>query len=216
MRLFQALCGVAMVAVPFAAHAQKSGGTGALGFGVIGGATFPVGDYDKVAKTGFHAGGFVDFGRRVGPFGIRADVLYHGFGDRNLVTSGSNSTAVTISNKYSMVTGTLNAVLGIPLQGSPVRPYVTGGVGAYYLKNSPKCAVSCNSLLTYGQESSTKLGFNGGGGIEFGLGGTGVFIESRFHHVINGTPKFSCFGQSGCNRAALQIVPLSVGVRIQM
>ena len=216
MKLSRVLCGLVAISTPHIAQAQVSPTTvaPAVGFGILGGATFPVGDYNDVAPAGFHVGAFADFGRRVGPFGIRADVMYHGFGDRNLVTTGSSTTQVTISNKYSMVTGTLNAMLGIPLDNSPVRPYLTGGVGGYYVRNSPKCAsASCGSLLNNNEQSTTKFGLNGGAGIEFGLGGVSAFLESRFHHVFDGTPKFNCIGNVDCNRASLQIVPVSLGVR---
>ena len=46
------------------------------------------------------------------------------------------------------------------------------------------------------------------------MGGMAAFVESRFHHVFDGTPKLGCLGDVGCNRAALQIVPVSVGVRV--
>jgi hypothetical protein len=217
MRLLPALCGLAAMAAPLYVGAQSGTTTSpAVGFGIIGGATFPVGDYNDVAPAGFHIGGFADFGRRIGPLGLRADVLYHGFGDKNLVTTGSGTTEVTISNKYSMITGTLNAVFGIPLEESAVRPYLTGGVGGYYVRNSPKCAgAGCGSLLSTDEENTTKFGVNGGVGIEFGLGGAAAFLESRIHHVFEGTPRISCLGTADCNRSALQIVPVSLGVKVQ-
>ncbi len=189
----------------------------AIGVGIIGGATFPVGDYNKAAATGYNVGAFVDFGRRLGPLGIRADVLYHGFGDKDIVTTGGPGTTVAPSNKYSMVTGTLNGVFGIPIEDSPVRPYLTGGVGAYYIKNSPKCttgSTTCSSTYISESESATKFGINGGAGIEFGLGGAAAFLETRFHQVFKGTPDLTCT-QASCNRIALQIVPVQLGVRVQ-
>ena len=221
MKFLRVLACATVVAAPSVVMAQMGSMDGtmeppAVGFGIIGGATFPVGDYNKLAQTGFNVGAFVDFGRRVGPFGVRADVLYHGFGDRNLVSTGNNSTSVTFSNKYSMVTGTLNLVFGIPLENSPVRPYLTGGIGGYYVRNSPECLVaSTTCAFTGDSESTTKFGLNGGGGIEFGLGGAAAFIESRFHQVFSGSPDLGCIGTANCNRAALQIVPVQLGVRIQ-
>lgn len=220
MRLLRVLACAASVAAPLAAHAQTGSmnkpADPAIGVGIIGGATFPIGDYNKAAPAGFNIGGFVDFGRRLGPLGIRADLLYHGFGDRNIVTTSNNTTNVTISNKSSMVTGTLNGVFGIPIEDSPVRPYLTGGIGAYYLRNSPHCLKSSTTCAyTGGSESTTKFGLNGGAGIEFGLGGAAAFVESRFHQVFQGAPALSCIGTANCNRAALQIVPVQLGVRVQ-
>lgn len=213
MKLSKVLCGMAVIAAPFTAQAQ-SDTTSGVGLGLLGGATFPVGNYSDIASTGFHAGGFLDFGRRLGPAGLRLDVLYHGFGDRDLLTTGDNSTQVTLSNKYSMVSGTFNLVFGIPLEASPVRPYVIGGAGAYYVKNSPKCVIGCGPLLNVWDESTTKFGLNGGAGIEFGLAGASAFIEARYHHIFSGTPDLTCFNESNCNRAAAKLVPLSAGIRL--
>ena len=222
MRLLRVLAGAAAVAAPYVAHAQAASmgdanTAPAIGVGIIGGATFPIGDYNKAAATGYNVGAFVDFGRRLGPLGVRADVLYHGFGDRNIVSTAGPGTTVAPSNKYSMVTGTLNGVFGIPIEDSPVRPYLTGGVGAYYIKNSPKCttgSTTCSSTYISESESATKFGINGGAGIEFGLGGAAAFLETRFHQVFQGTPDLTCT-KASCNRIALQIVPVQLGVRVQ-
>jgi len=222
MRLLRVLAGAAALAAPYAAHAQAASmadanTTKAIGVGIIGGATFPVGDYNKSAATGFNVGGFVDFGRRLGPLGVRADVLYHGFGDKDILQTAGPGTTVDFSNKFSMVTGTLNGVYGIPIEDSPVRPYLTAGVGAYYIKNSPKCttgSTTCSQTSLGPDESTTKFGINGGAGIEFGLGGAAAFLETRFHNVFQGTPDLGCT-QASCNRLSLQIVPVQLGVRVQ-
>ena len=216
MKVSRLLCGMAVLAAPLAVDAQTNTSTSGVGIGILGGATFPVGTYNDVAATGFNVGAFFDFGRRLGPAGVRADVMYHGFGDRNLVTQGENTTQVTFSNKYSMVNGTLNLVLGVPLEESPVRPYLIGGVGAYYMRNSPKCVgANCGSLITPADDDVTKLGFNGGGGLEFGLGGASAFLEARYHHVLQGMPDVTCLGQSDCNRAAAKLVPLNLGIALR-
>ena len=218
MRLLRVLAGAAAVAAPYLAHAQAaSDAPPAIAVGIIGGATFPVGDYGKAASTGYNIGGFVDFGRRLGPLGIRADVLYHGFGDQDIVQTAGSGTTIDFSNKFSMVTGTLNGVFGIPIEDSPVRPYLTAGVGAYYIKNSPKCntgSTTCSSSSFNDSQNTTKFGVNGGAGIEFGLGGAAAFLETRFHNVFQGTPDLSCT-RASCNRLALQIVPVQLGVRVQ-
>jgi hypothetical protein len=211
MRLSKVICGLAVVAAPFAAHAQTNDSIPGLGIGLIGGATFPVGDYNDVAATGFHAGVFVDFGRRFGPAGLRADLMYHGFGDKNLISTSDNTTEFTISNKYSLISGTLNFVLGIPLEESAIRPYAIGGVGGYYVRNSPKC-VGFDCELLPGDE--TKFGLNGGGGIEFGMGGANVFLEARYHHIFSARV-VDCIGESGCGDAAAKLVPVSLGVTLR-
>jgi len=217
MRLTHVLACAAAVAAPYVAHAQATTEAPAIGFGILGGATFPVGDYNKAASTGFNVGAFVDFGRRLGPLGVRADVNYHGFGDQDIVETAGAGTRIDFSNKFSMVTGTLNGVFGIPLEDSPVRPYLTAGVGAYYIKDSPRCvtgSTTCSTTTLRASESETKFGINGGAGIEFGLGGAAAFLETRFHNVFQGTPDLTCT-QASCNRLALQMVPVQLGVRVQ-
>lgn len=219
MRLSRVLAGAALAAAPFAPltmDAQTATEPPAVAFGVLGGATFPVGDYGKAAATGFNVGAFADFGRRLGPLGIRADVLYHGFGDSDPIRTAGPGTTIDFSNKYSMVSGTLNGVYGIPLEDSPIRPYLTGGVGAYYIKDAPKCLTASTTCTQVPQATSTtKFGLNGGAGVEFGLGGAAAFLEARFHQVFQGTPELDCIGTANCNRAALQMVPVHLGVRFQ-
>jgi opacity protein-like surface antigen len=214
MKLSKVILGMAVIAAPLTAQAQSNDSTKAIGVGLIGGATFPVGNYSDVAATGFHFGGFIDFGRRIGPAGLRADVVYHGFGDKDLVTTGPGATEVTFSNKFSLVSGTLNLVFGVPMENSPIRPYVLGGIGGYYVKNSPKC-VGCSPLLNFEDESTTKFGLNGGGGIEFGLGNANVFLEARYHHILSAAPQIDCLGETDCNRAAAKLVPVSLGVKMR-
>jgi opacity protein-like surface antigen len=211
---------MAVVAAPFAVQAQSNDSIPGLGIGLIGGATLPVGNYNKIAAAGFHVGGFVDFGRRFGPAGLRADLMYHGFGDKDLLETGDNTTEVTFSNKYSMVSGTLNLVFGLPLEDSPIRPYVLGGVGGYYVKNTPKCNgpdIVCDPFLSESDErgSATKFGINGGGGIEFGMGGANVFLEARYHHIFSAAPQLECEGEVNCNTAAAKLVPISLGVTLR-
>lgn len=218
MKLTRLIAAAALFATPLTLSAQ-SDSTPAIGFGILGGATIPVGDYGDAAQTGFNVGAFVDFGRRLGPFGIRADVLYHGFGDRDIINPSGSGTNIAFSNKYSMVTGTLNLVFGLPLDVSVVRPYLTGGVGGYYIRNSPRCTSNSTTCAlvssSLNDDNTTKFGLNGGAGIEFGIGSIGAFLESRFHQVFQGSPDLGCVGTANCNRAALQMVPVNLGIRLQ-
>jgi opacity protein-like surface antigen len=184
---------------------------GGVALGIVGGGTLPIREYKDVANTGWHLGAFLDFGRTAGPFGVRLEGLYHGFGDRDVVTSGGGTTSFTFSNKYSILNGNLNLTLGVPVANAPIRPYLIGGGGAYYLRNSPECA-SGSTCPIDDDESATKFGLNGGGGLEFGLAGFSAFVEARYHHVFTALPELDCLGQSGCGRTGAQLVPLSFGL----
>ena len=107
-------------------------------------------------REGIAIGAFLDLGRSAGPFGVRLEGVYHGFGDKDVVSSSGGTTSFTFSNKYSIVNGNLDLTFGIPLNSSPIRPYLIGGVGGYYVKNSPQCATG--SVCPFSSsESSTKL-----------------------------------------------------------
>jgi len=190
------------------AGAQASG----VAVGVLGGGTLPMSDYKDVANTGWHLGAFLDLGRNAGPFGVRFEGIYHGFGDRDVVTSGNGTTSFTFSNKYSIVNGNVNLVLGIPIENAPIRPYLLGGVGAYYLRNSPECLGGTGCPID-DDESATKFGLNGGGGLEFGLAGFSAFVEARYHNVFTALPDLDCIGQSGCGRRGAQLLPLTFGLK---
>ncbi|MEP7345520.1 MAG: hypothetical protein ABI877_09640 [Gemmatimonadaceae bacterium] len=199
---------LALVATPLAAQAQSN-----TAIGVFAGGTVPMSNYKDVAKTGWNLGGYIDFGRGDGPVGFRLDGSYNGFGDKDVITSSGGTTNITISNKYSLLNANMNLVVGVPASGSPIRPYLIGGAGVYYLKNAPRCVAgtACGSL-TLSDESVTKLGVNGGGGLEFGVRGISVFAEARYHYVFDAIPKLSCIGQSGCAKSAAQLVPLTIGL----
>lgn len=201
---------VAAISSPWMAQAQNNSGGGNVAVGVFAGGTVPTSKYKDVANTGWNLGGFVDFGRGDGPVGFRLDASYHGFGDKDVITSSGGSTNITISNEYKILNANANVVVGVPASTSPVRPYLLGGVGVYNLKNAPKCT-GCGTLVLSDQ-SDTKLGVNGGGGLEFGLRGLSLFAEARYHYVFDAIPKLSCIGQSGCSKAAAQLIPLTVGL----
>ena len=131
-------------------------------FGVVAGASIPLGDFADFAGTGWHAGGLLQWDTPTLPIGFRAEGVYHKFGDK-----------ASINANPSMIVGTLDAVWMFPVtQPFIVRPYLIGGGGIY----TERCD---------GCESQTKLGLNGGGGITVPLSGFSTLIEARFHVVFD-------------------------------
>ncbi len=215
MKAGRLFCSAAATLFVAAAQLGAQGARSGVAVGIMGGATIPVSDYKNVANTGWNLGALLDLGRNAGPFGIRLEGAYHGFGDKDVVTTGGGSTTFTFSNKYSIVNGNIDLTFGVPVGTSPIRPYLIGGVGAYYLKNSPECLgnVSC----PFGKsESATKFGLNGGGGVEFGLAGFSAFVEARYHNVFTALPDLDCLGKSGCGRVGAKLVPLTFGLKFGM
>lgn len=145
------------------AGAQMSGGR-AVSFGLAGGATLPLGDAADAYDVGFNLMGLVNVQPDFLPVGARFDVMYHSLGGKSDLTG-------SLAGDLNVFGGTANAVLTVSNTGT-VRPYVLGGVGLYNLDSDGVT------------ESVTKFGLNGGGGVDFGLGGFNTFVEARFHSVF--------------------------------
>ncbi len=184
---------VALGLVAGASMAQAQGAvmpSHPVAFGVVGGATLPTGNLSDIAKTGWHAGGVVEFSVPMIPVGLKADVMYHGLGEKD--QSGV---------KTSVITGTINGMFMVPMSSmGTVKPYVIAGVGAYNLRSK---------LQDGDTQSATKFGINGGAGVEFGLSGLATYIEARYHYI------FSAYGSNdsyGPSSSAAAFVPISVGI----
>jgi len=104
--------------------------------------------------------GIVEWNTPTSPIGVRAEGVYHKFGEKG-------------ENYPSMIAGLVNLVWNFPMtQPYTVRPYLIGGAGIY----DERCD---------GCPSQTKAGLNGGGGITIPLTGFSTFVEARFHIVFD-------------------------------
>jgi opacity protein-like surface antigen len=211
MRIGRLICGVAACMTPLTVAAQQTRGTG-FGVGVTAGGTVPVSDYRDVANGAWNVGGLIDWGRVASPLGLRLDVMYHGFSDKNFATIGGGSTAVTFANSSRIVNGDLNVVLGAPRTGSTLRPYVLGGGGVYGVRNELKCKSQFFCTGTFDRSTETKFGLDGGVGVELGLSGFDAFVEGRYHHVFDALPDPNCAGLPRCGRVAARFLPITFGL----
>lgn len=177
-RKLSMIAALALLAVPAAsAHAQ-------LGFGAAAGVTAPVGDFRNAAESGYHVTGLVTVGIPLLPVGGRLEGSFSEFNYKN----------TTNSAKARIVSGTANVVLSTP---GFIGPYLIGGIGAYH------STAECSGCST----SSTKVGYNGGGGLQLGLAGISVFVEARYHYVPGANDP-----TNGGVKSSTQFIPLSVGV----
>ncbi len=151
-----------------------------IAVGITAGATKATGDFGDAVDLGYHAGALLEFNGPDLPIGIRADVVYHRFSFKD-VDGNANILAGTVNGVYNFATG----------PGTPVVPYVIGGVGYYHL------SVSCSDCT--GDDSENKFGLNGGAGLRFPLTGFSAFIEARYHHIFTDSD-------------ATNMVPVSFGI----
>ena len=184
-----AIATVALLATAPLARGQASS---PYRFGVMGGWTYPEGDYGNFVNHGWNIGGLFSFGLPLVPLSFRADVQYHDMGSKGL-SSGQQGDSHVID-------GTVDVIYALG-PATPLKFYIIGGIGLYNTDNT---------LHTSGQpdqsESVTKFGFNIGVGVKVSLPVITPFIEARYHYVPSG------FLGPTISNSALEIVPISIGI----
>lgn len=156
-----------------------------VAIGIVAGGSVPLGDFGDNAKTGWHAGGLVEWNGPVFPLGIRGEVVYHRFESKQ-----SNDA------KLNLLTALVNGVWVFPTtEPATVRPYIIGG-GGLYREGCSDCG---------GADSENKFGLNIGGGIQVPLSGFTSIIEARFHLIFDSDDAVA--GDSNTT-----FIPISVGL----
>lgn len=176
-------------ASPTAAHAQAH-------FGISAGASIPESRFGEAASTGYNVNAMINVAVPLSPLGFRAEAGLNHFDFDGSNTSGS----------VRMINGSANVIL-TPSTIMGAKPYLIGGLGMYNVKTSvsPSNTTPLGGIFSGaapGSESSdTRLGFNGGIGLTFGLGTIGTMLEARYVTVN---------GKNGSG--SLAFVPVTFGV----
>ena len=127
------------------------------------------------------------------PLGFRAEA-----GLNHFDFDGRNA-----SGNVRMINGSANVIL-TPTTIIGAKPYLIAGLGMYNVRTSFGGTLTpvLFSGSTPGSESSdTRLGFNGGVGLTFGLGSVGTLLEARYVTVN---------GKNGSG--SLAFVPVTFGI----
>ena len=132
-------------------------------FRLGGGVSMPQSTFSDAYKSGFNAVGSAGWHKWNSPIGIRLDVGYDRFSLKDNLLGGSGNV-----NAWS---GLGQITLKIP-QVMAVSPYAVAGGGLYRLSGSGS-----------GSSSTTKGGWNAGGGLTFGVGAAKLFLEARYVSV---------------------------------
>lgn len=181
-----AVAAAALVAAP-RARAQVAP-VNPFSFGVSAGAAIPTGDAADDLSTGYSVDGIIGVRAPTLPVSFRGEVGYTRFGFKDGDGAG-----------FRMISGVANVLYTFSAGPTAVvRPYVIGGVGVY---NGRAVGDGFDDA-----ESRTKVGFNGGVGLEIPLSGITGFGEVRFANV-----RFAERGEgSGAN---LNYIPIRFGIR---
>ena len=141
--------------------------------GIAGGLAMPTGDASDSFKSGYNVTVALGIKPPVAPIGLRIDGMWNSLDSK---ATGGNAFRVLGANANVTVSGPM-----IPMA------YLIGGAGMY-------------NFSSEGVDAETKLGFNGGVGINFPLTGFSTFLEARYHHVKIDDDSF-------------QFVPVTFGIR---
>lgn len=150
-------------------------------FNIAGGASVPQGMLNDLFKTGWNGTASLGWHPVNLPFGVRIDGTYDRFGGRTVQTNCDCANPTLTFEDASVWSGLAEATVKIPrLLG--VSPYLVGGGGIYHFSNFYTGFDLVNG--TAGSKSSTtKGGWNAGGGIAFNFGRSALFVESRYMRV---------------------------------
>ena len=137
--------------------------------GVAAGASFPMGDYKDVVKTGYNAYLTLDVHAPLSPVSLRIDGMFNELD----VTNGTFSN----NEKSHIWAATANAVFH-PTDLVVAHPYVIGGLGYYH-------ASFTGQPFGFSIPAENKMGFNVGAGLAIPLTGFRAFVEARYHQLFS-------------------------------
>ncbi len=142
-------------------------------YGVSAGLLLPVGDYHEIDNPGWIAGADLTYWLASGSIGIRAEGSYSRTGQRPGACCVSDHTT-------AIAGGMVDIVYAFGTTAKQVRPYLLAGVGVYNVRLSAP---------GFSPSSDTKIGFGGGAGVAYRVGGgaTRLALESKVTNVaVNG------------------------------
>ncbi|MEP6835698.1 MAG: hypothetical protein ABJB74_20085 [Gemmatimonas sp.] len=188
---------VACATLPAVAQAQTSTPARPVSFGVMAGASVPVGDFGDGNDVGFTVGAHLLLAPTSMPaLAFRGDVTfdrwkYNGIGSS--VVDGNTSTI-----------GVMGNVILRSSSAMAIKPYVIGGVGLLSSKGSSSVTIGGVTGSTE-SDRSNNLGVQAGGGLEFQLSGFTTFIEAKF---VNAFTK-----DANDDRHSANWIPITFGIR---
>jgi hypothetical protein len=185
-------------------RAQRSLGAGStrtVRLAIGGGVSVPTGDYKKVFENGVNARGSLLFNLGGLPFQLRADLDFNRFTATNtqFVTPTTGIPQQTdLDLEQQMIGGLGNITIPI-LPLGPIAVYATGGVGAFHLTSTVTGTPNDQPST-----STTKFGFDAGGGISLRLGRIDGFIEGRIQNVYT--------EKGAIDLKSVKVIPVTFGI----
>lgn len=197
MKSISRLVGIAtLAALPAMAQAQSTTTSRPVSFGVSGGASIPTGDFGDASDVGYTLGAHV----------LLAPASLQMLAFRGDVTFDSWKTKKTFGDGSTRALGVMGNVIVKPGSAMAIKPYAIGGLGLVNSK-SKGSITSGGVTLSVENKSTSDLGAQVGGGLEFQLSGFTTFIEAKYMTVFAGSD------DSSNNNNKLHWIPLTFGIR---
>ena len=154
------VAGLALSASSRATYSQTS-----FHLGVSGGATIPAGAFADQNKLGYNFGAHVIVTSPFFPQDFKLEAQHN-----RLKLKNDGNTMVT--------SGTLNLEWHVGSAIAAVSPYLSAGLGGYYVKTNLRATPT-----TTVYDNTTKFGWNVGGGLRMAVGPFNSFLEARLNRV---------------------------------
>lgn len=195
--------------------------------GLGAGASAPTSDFKNLGyNSGFNVHVPIGWHRDNAALGIRFDMNYNRFSGRTFTGSAPVGSAVTLQNANPQVlSATFNVTLATPLTLlRNVRLYGVGGAGLYHFRsfggNSALGGFLGNDVLETNEPNNkntrNKIGAQAGGGLDWTVGTSSVYVESRFVNIFADRDDDVAFRDFfGDRGSSLRWVPIVLGVKIR-
>lgn len=205
----------------------RLGGTGWY-VGLGGGAAAPSANFKQLGyNSGYNVHIPVGWQRPNSFLGVRADFAYNQFSGRQFLGLGENGGRMMLDNADPKVlSATLNLTAHLPLSFiRNVSLYGVGGGGLYHFRSFGNASALGgylgNDVLQANDNTQkttrNKLGAQVGAGLDWTVGTSSIYVESRFVNVFADQGDNLAFNDFvGTRRAnTLRWVPIVVGVKIR-
>lgn len=161
--------------------------------GVSAGSVMPKGDFERIGYgNGFTVNVPIGYHSRSHLLGARLDLGYSQFSGNSFTGTSSGSPTTLNNSDPKVFSAVANLTMRLPINASrSVNLYGVGGGGLYtfrsFGKSSSLAGFLGNDVLDSHDEAventRTKFGAQAGAGIDFGVGPTSIFLETRWVSV---------------------------------
>lgn len=155
-------------------------------WGVDGGAAIPNNNLNVAQNTGWTLGALLGWDAHVLPFGLRLDGGYTRFNsDDAFICSGITCSEFDLNADPELWNLNINGKLHYPIRAAKL--YATGGGTWNHYRGIAFADSDVNDeVVFFSNDWNSKWGWNAGGGVSFGFGGTSLFLEARYQSMSIG------------------------------